>query len=225
MAAPATTWLTLLFLLGLHLLMNRAAVRSVSMRSLNRQRASIVFAQLLAYGRLPSPREVAQKERIFERNGVLRWVDDRVVGYGRISVNLETLLARATGGSHRHPRSVNLEATKRLSGLLDIFGKERYILWFDQTTSTAYITLKEGATVRTQLKSWLHALVLAQSSAERTKASAATPKSSEELTETLERVSQVFAENESRLISAGWDLEIAALETQPGTRVKVQRSN
>jgi len=208
--------------------MNRAAVRSVSMRSLNRQRANIVFAHLLAYDKLLSPQEVAKKERIFERDGVLRWVDDHVVGYGRISVNLETLLARGMGGSDGNTRSINLEASHRLSALLGIFGREQYILWFDQRKSTAYITLKEGATVRTQLKSWLHGLVLARSSAEQPKRSTGTGSNSrilEELTETLERVSQLFDENESRLVSVGWDLDIAALETQPGTRVKVRQSN
>ncbi|KAJ5477194.1 hypothetical protein N7539_007338 [Penicillium diatomitis] len=41
-----STWIALLCLLGLHLGMNYAAVRSVQMTSLNRQRANIVFSAL-----------------------------------------------------------------------------------------------------------------------------------------------------------------------------------
>ncbi|PKX95697.1 RUS1 family protein [Aspergillus novofumigatus IBT 16806] len=43
----AATWASLLFLLIVHLGMNYAAVRSVQMTSLNRQRANIVFSTLL----------------------------------------------------------------------------------------------------------------------------------------------------------------------------------
>ncbi|KAF4252498.1 hypothetical protein CNMCM8689_002049 [Aspergillus fumigatus] len=43
----AATWTSLVFLLTVHLAMNYAAVRSVQMTSLNRQRANIVFSTLL----------------------------------------------------------------------------------------------------------------------------------------------------------------------------------
>ena len=43
---PAT-WISLLILLTLHLTLNYAAVRSVQMTSLNRQRANIAFSTLL----------------------------------------------------------------------------------------------------------------------------------------------------------------------------------
>lgn len=43
-----TTWTALLFLLGCHLGLNYAAVRSVQMTSLNRQRANIVFSTILS---------------------------------------------------------------------------------------------------------------------------------------------------------------------------------
>ncbi|KAL6235176.1 hypothetical protein BDW75DRAFT_148169 [Aspergillus navahoensis] len=42
------TWLTLVFLLSMHLSLNYAAVRSVQMTTLNRQRANIVFSTLLS---------------------------------------------------------------------------------------------------------------------------------------------------------------------------------
>ncbi|KAL3434749.1 vitamin B6 photo-protection and homoeostasis-domain-containing protein [Aspergillus tetrazonus] len=42
------TWLTLVFLLSMHLSLNYAAVRSVQMTTLNKQRANIVFSTLLS---------------------------------------------------------------------------------------------------------------------------------------------------------------------------------
>ncbi|KAL4990539.1 vitamin B6 photo-protection and homoeostasis-domain-containing protein [Aspergillus falconensis] len=42
------TWFTLVFLLSMHLSLNYAAVRSVQMTTLNRQRANIVFSTLLS---------------------------------------------------------------------------------------------------------------------------------------------------------------------------------
>lgn len=226
-SAPITTWLTLLFLLGTHLFLNYSAVRSVSMRSLNRQRANIVFAHLLAFDKLLSPQEVSKRERIFEWNGVLRLEHDRVVGYGKIGVCLETLLSQGGfGRSHKRTRSVHLEATTQFSTLLDTFEKEFYILWFDVKTSTAYITLKEDATVRTQLKAWLHGLLLARGSGERSTSSLSAKRNiSQELVETLKRTSDLFNEYEHRLITGGWDLDIAALETHSGTRLRVQQSD
>lgn len=197
------------------------------MRSLNRQRANIVFAHLLGFDKLLSPQEVSKRERIFERSGVFRSDDKHVVGYGRIGVSLETLLGRGMSRSHRRTRSVHLEATQQLPKLLDTFEEELYILWFDEKTSTAYITLKEGATVRTQLKAWLHGLILAREQAEGSKRSIASAKFDvlQSLAETLARTKKLFDEYEHRLTAAGWDLDIAALETQSGTRLRVQSSD
>ncbi|KAL4881481.1 vitamin B6 photo-protection and homoeostasis-domain-containing protein [Aspergillus karnatakaensis] len=97
------TWLTLILLLILHLSLNYAAVRSVQMTTLNRQRANIAFSALLSSdpdatslasdreGHLQpkrrsgakerekltktilSPAQVARQERIFDAYGTLRW--------------------------------------------------------------------------------------------------------------------------------------------------------
>jgi hypothetical protein len=95
------TWVTLLALLTLHLSLNYAAVRSVQMRTLNRQRANIVFSYMLSsdpdvallnsgqlldqrnyaepadrnqkHLQIPSPAQVSRRERIFEASGTLKW--------------------------------------------------------------------------------------------------------------------------------------------------------
>ncbi|GLA10115.1 hypothetical protein AnigIFM60653_001500 [Aspergillus niger] len=97
----STTWICLLILQALHLSLNYAAVRSVQMTSLNRQRANIVFSTLLntdpdltrllhpepskqqqtpaQHSHQPpswktlTPAQVSKKEKIFETDGILRW--------------------------------------------------------------------------------------------------------------------------------------------------------
>ncbi|KAF2399224.1 DUF647-domain-containing protein [Trichodelitschia bisporula] len=200
-SSPLATWSTLLFLLGVHISMNHAAVRSVSMRSLNRQRANIVFSHLLAYDKMLTPQQVSRRERIFERSGVLRWADDHMVGHGKIGVSLGDLI-RSLGGSG---------AT--LTELLDLYADEAYILWFDPHSSTAHIVLKQGCTPEQQLKAWCQGLLLAKKTSE--------AGSSTEGAETLREITRVFSEYSRRLRVAGWDLNSAALETRSGTRVKV----
>jgi hypothetical protein len=96
-----TTWIALLTLLALHLSLNYAAVRSVQMTSLNRQRANIVLSALFESetdinltdksinskpdrseadtSKLPrtweclTPAQVASQERIFQRGSALQW--------------------------------------------------------------------------------------------------------------------------------------------------------
>ncbi len=113
--SPLATWSALLILLSIHLWTNYKAVRAVSMRTLNRQRANIIFSSYIQslragepfsvrelkavpYGDqqkrfdLPAPDEVAIKERIFEFDGVLRWHSDVIMGHCAIGVPLKDIL-------------------------------------------------------------------------------------------------------------------------------------
>jgi hypothetical protein len=123
------TWLTLLLLLSIHLWTNYRAVRAVRMRTLNRQRANIVFSSYLQSlhdevqfpkgpklslqkgqrvehvgieYKLPSPKEVSLNERIFELDGVLRWHGSAVMGYCALGVPLIDIL-NTLPLSARHP--------------------------------------------------------------------------------------------------------------------------
>ncbi|TKA67954.1 hypothetical protein B0A49_07548 [Cryomyces minteri] len=71
-SSPLATWSTLLLLLSIHLATNHAAVRAVSMRTLNRQRANLVFSHLIEDDEVLTPEEVSKKERIFDWDGVLK---------------------------------------------------------------------------------------------------------------------------------------------------------
>lgn len=172
-SSPLATWVAMLFLLTTHLGTNYAAVRAVSMRSLNRQRANIVMTHLLAYDKILSPQQVSQRERIFElRDGALRWADDQVIGRCRIGVRLAELVARLPGAEAGAPaaarktgavvRDAGASAkTMSLSTLLKVFEHESYLLWFDSARSEALIVLKQSCEPAAQLQAWTQALLLA----------------------------------------------------------------
>ncbi|KAH0207854.1 DUF647-domain-containing protein, partial [Aureobasidium melanogenum] len=159
---PFATWTTLLLLLTLHLATNYMAVRSVCMRTLNRQRANIVFAYLLEYDRVLSPKQVSAKERIFEHGGILRDADGKCLGYCKIGVPACELLERL-GSTDRLTRATNIPDGRLLLQLVELFEDERYIVYLGHPPSdTTCILLKKGSDTTAQLKAWYHALLLAR---------------------------------------------------------------
>lgn len=223
-STPITTWSVLIALLSIHLATNYAAVRAVSMRCLNRQRANIVFSNLLQHGLVLTPTDVSLRERVFERDGVLRWANDNVVGYCKVGVSLNMLLNRI-GQRHKRTGSLDLHAVK-LPELMDIFASEAYILWYTDADSEALIVLREGCTPIDQLKAWAHALLLAS----RMRGPGSKPEDDDaspvetrlaEMRRTLKDTSDLFAQYAEKLKQIGWELNIAALETRAGVRAQI----
>ncbi|KAH7085087.1 vitamin B6 photo-protection and homoeostasis-domain-containing protein [Paraphoma chrysanthemicola] len=222
-STPVTTWTVLIALLSIHLATNYAAVRAVSMRCLNRQRANIVFSHLLQHGVVLTPSDVSQRERVFERDGVLRRADDSVAGYCKIGVPLDLLLNRI-GRRHKRTESLDLHAVQ-LSELVDIFESEAYMLWFTDADYEALIVLKEGCTPIDQFKAWAHALLLAS----KVRGSGGKPEDDDaspmavrlaEMRRTLRDTRDLFAKYTEVLKQRGWDLETTALETRAGVRAQ-----
>jgi hypothetical protein len=152
-----------------HLATNYAAVTSVTLHSLNRQRANIVLSHLISAGVVLSPAQVSKRERIFERDGVLRWEDDATVGHCRIGVKVERLLG-ALGkdlgmgvGDHMQTGSRRLRGVS-MGELVSLFEGQGHVLWFSGfgSSAEAVIVLKEGCTPVDQIKAWGQALLLAQ---------------------------------------------------------------
>lgn len=224
-------------LLAIHLGTNYMAVRSVSMRTLNRQRANLVFSdyldQLIEFDgeakrsgngnlKFPTPEEISIQERIFERDGVLRWKGGKVLGYCQIGVDFRRILdllspSNSNTGSYITPAPQSLLVSK----LLDIFKDEDYIMYADTAQMTFLIVLKESSNAKTQLKAWMHALLLTKQVAR------VMVEEDESLIEAIERTSRdvnvfvnagdVWRELEGR----GWDLETGAVETRSGTRISI----
>lgn len=206
---PFATWSTLILLLAVHLGMNHAAVRAVTMRSLNRQRATIVFSHFVAHGSVLTPEQVSLKERIFERDGVIRDAQDKIIGRCEIGVSPSKLLANI-GHKTTSTQSVRLRKGE-LSGLFSGFTDEKYILrTLGPPASISFVMLKEGSTPRDQLKAWFDALLALHLISDRSK-DAGRPKE--------EALIAAWTSLEGKLQYVGWDLETGALETRPGSRV------
>lgn len=81
-----------------HLWMNYLGVRSVEMKSLNRQRATILFEEYLKTGEVLSPSEVAHREHIIFWRPVVRNRHDRAVA----CIEMAKSYWHAMGGRNHH---------------------------------------------------------------------------------------------------------------------------
>ncbi|KAL8909565.1 MAG: hypothetical protein Q9171_004974 [Xanthocarpia ochracea] len=218
-SSPMTTWTCLILLLSIHLAMNRAAVRAVSMHSLNRQRANLVISTYLDQDRIMNPKEVSIQERIFEWNGVLRWRSSSPFAAARIGLSLRDLLA-SLGPAHERTGSIR-DAEARLTTLIHLFSEEDFLVWYDAPQRLGHITIKQGAAAESQLKAWALVLWIAHRhhAAGPDATSAAIESSLEVHRITLQELSLRWSDCTSRLRSAGWDVDIASLETTSGSRI------
>ena len=234
--SPMATWATLIALLSVHLGTNYQAVRAVQMTSLNRQRANILFGELLENDRAKvlSPREVSEQERVFEKNGVLR-CGGEVLGHCRIGVSMEMLLGRINVSRRTQTGAFDALSVK-LPDLVGVFANEGYILWHSENsahelrTDEVLIVLKKDCTAEDQLKAWMHALMTVQLQAKnevKTTISQPDEKHSkpqlDQLRVMLQRTNQVWKQYAPVLRNKGWDLDIAALETRAGVRAVIYR--
>ncbi|KAL9582373.1 MAG: hypothetical protein Q9212_003334 [Teloschistes hypoglaucus] len=222
-SSPMTTWSCLILLLSIHLAMNRAAVRAVSMHTLNRQRANIVFSTFLDEGTVLSPKEVSLQERIFEWDGVLRWRHSSPLATARIGHPLKELLA-SLAPAHEKTGSIR-DAEAKMMRLIRQYSQEEFLLWYDAPQRVGHIALKEGAAAKSQLKAW--ALMLWITHRHRMDGSSEATSGSFESTLDLQRsslqdLSSRWADCIQRLRTAGWDIDVASLETTSGSRICVQ---
>ncbi|CZR59611.1 related to DUF647 domain protein [Phialocephala subalpina] len=220
------TWTALTFLLAIHLGTNYLAVRAVCMRTLNRQRANLALSAVLdrveeaGHSHLkrksalekingPTPDGVRLQERVFERDGVLRW-GGKVLGYCRIGVSLQTLL-KSFGGRNRVTGSYG--QTQDFGRLLEIFGRVNYIIWYDEPSKTFLIVLEDGVEPTSELHAWMFALYYAKYGRKKDETVLAA------LQRTLNEVRVSSFDILQHLKKFGWDLETSALETHSGTRI------
>ncbi|KAL8787590.1 MAG: hypothetical protein Q9213_002152 [Squamulea squamosa] len=223
-SSPISTWTCLILLLSIHLAMNRAAVRAVSMHSLNRQRANLVISTYLDQDRIMNPKEVSIQERIFEWDGVLRWRSSSPFAAARIGLTLRELLV-SLAPAHERTGSIG-DAEARLSRLVPVYQQEDFLVWYDSPQRLGHITLKEGASAESQLKAWALVLWIAHRhhAAGADATSAAFEPSLEVHSRTLQELSSRWPECTSRLAKAGWDIGIASLETASGSRIRLNAS-
>ena len=217
-SSPVGTWSCLIVLLSIHLAMNYAAVRAVSLHSLNRQRANLVLSNLLEDNRVMTPVEVSFQERIFEWDGVLRWRGSLPFAKATIGVSLHSLLK--TLAPHTVTGAIR-DGNLIFERLVRIYSHEEFLVWYDSPKRTAYIVLKGQASAKAQLKAW----ALAIWGAHRFEKQYATGANTEHLLQllemTLRNISDQWDDSMERIRAVGWDIDIANLETSSGLRISV----
>lgn len=181
------------------------------------------------------PAEVASRERIFTRGEVLTWtpVDGPSssttattykLGSCRIGVPLQCLLSKPSFLSTSIP----------IPHLISLFASESYLLFFTYSSKGTWegtVILKSGCTAPSQIKSWAHALLAARVLRGSLSASGEHHLDSREkrdgqvlriMSQTLNFLNEGsrFEQYTQVLMRAGWNMELAALETKPGLRIR-----
>ena len=213
------TWSCLVILILTHLATNYAAVRAVNMRTLNRQRANLVLSYLLGDGDTLTPEQISRKERIFEWDGALRWKASPPFAKAKIGVDLQTLLhclapADDVTGTIRDTNLI-------LQRLVKLFCNEDYLLWYDAPRKFAHIVLKKGASPEAQLKAWTLGLWVSYRLKDEHATSVTTDQIFQSLGSVLGDVTSRWDDYIRRLKTAGWDVDIANLETSSCTRFSI----
>lgn len=143
-------------MVGAHLLFNYLAVRSVVLRTLNRQRACILWTSFKApNGALNastlSPAHVALKELLF---GAPCSIRDASTGYRIGRCILGTSI-----------RSITSECTtEHITSALHVFEGERYVLFIASCNGRSLrrgitsVCFKDGYHSKDQLQAWIHAI-------------------------------------------------------------------
>ena len=218
-SSPVATFTCLIVLLSIHLATNHAAVKAVSLCSLNRQRANIVLSNLLNDNRVMTPDEVSSQERIFEYDGVLRWKHSIPFAKARIGVALHSLLI-TLAPAHMMTGAIR-DGDVILERLVKIYSHEDFLVWYDSPRKTAYVVLKDHASAKAQLKAWALALWAAHRCGKQY-ATGASPEVILQLLErTLKDISSEWDDSIERIRAAGWNIDIANLETSSGSRIHV----
>lgn len=177
--------------------------------------------------RVLTPAQVAEQERIFPRDGALEWTSTsgrkETLGTASIGVSLPTFLQKASTSTS----TPSFQTSTPISELTALFANDSYLLTLTPTPSArtkwhASILLKKHSTVQTQQKAWLHALLASKVLSTHKPPS---PTSPVPILNTISNTLTCLNHNSrtttytSALSQAGWDLDIAALETKPGRRV------
>lgn len=202
--------------------MNHAAVRAVRMHTLNRQRASIVLSTFFDRGTALTPLEVSQRERIFEWDGVLRWRGSSPLATAKIGGPLQGIVSSL---GPRHPvTGATSDTDSFLVKLIEMFAREDYLLWYSSSDRVVYIVLKDSVPARSQLKAWAQGVMLVHRLPKLRLAIGATAEREQvlELVRTsLSDVSKCWDTCTEQLKAAGWDVDVASLETASGTRIRL----
>ncbi|KAH6616208.1 vitamin B6 photo-protection and homoeostasis-domain-containing protein [Chaetomium sp. MPI-SDFR-AT-0129] len=195
-------WMLMVLLAGVHLTMNYHAVRAVKMRSLNRQRATIVFREWLDHGTVLTPDQVSARESILRNGrGNLASKTGDYTGFCDFGTYGD-LMSWNPRGHHRY----DFETSTYFMGI-----------WHRGGYFYMRIAVKEG--VKSPLAAWFDAVNHAYHFDSALKDGLQSHYESElPLGYVSEEQKQTIF---GAMAAAGWNLEVNALETRLPVRVRV----
>jgi len=192
------------------------------MRTLNRQRATLVYHHLKR-GHVPTPEEVSKQERIFEWDGILRDATDVIVGHCLVGTSI-AVPSRFGAPSGKRSMQVN---SQWLSDISKIRG-QRYLLTLQDRSPRpqAFIILHKQAVTADILTGWWHALAMARECTQLKSNTRSTEDDLDEamlvlLARTATESARLMQTYKSELGKAGWDLDTNALETRSSRRISM----
>lgn len=232
-------WVTVISLLSVHLWTNYQAVWYVVMRTLNRQRCNIVFSDIV--NSLPeferafstdadtavslskltlNPKKVAVKEKILEPDGLLRWY-----GGSYNNNNNRVTIGKASYGDFESVlKNVNCEINELLDATDAL--NNGYIISFNTTSSSLFINicLIHNGPMNSDLKSWVHALLIAR---EITILNNKLALPIDIIKSTKQVVDKLFnkLEIEKALELSGWELEKHSMQKHPYPSISLPNIN
>lgn len=236
------TWCWMLFLLGVHLWANYTAVKSVRLRSLNKQRATAVVGSIVA-------EELWKSSNLENWHSDSRWKELSVDNLGsresilgirqslknllrtlltfrppqtknvscQIGVSIQELFTSLHGTSRHGSGSFRAEDVGQL---LSIFERESYILWLDDKSNKTVVVLKQNSSPRDQFKAFLHAYRV-QNICHQETASRADDRRFTVIANALAEVNDNWDGLYSVLERLGWNLSSTDLDDGKGIRVNV----
>ncbi|RMX94536.1 hypothetical protein D0868_12239 [Hortaea werneckii] len=202
--SQTATWAALILLLSIHLETNRRALRQ---------------------GRVPKPEDVSSRERIFEKDGILRDAQGETIGWCSFQSSVKPLFERQQLNEHSKTGSFSIDG-QFLAKLMKTFEQERYLISIvpthDESQCHLAIFLKQGATTLDCVSAWWRCLAVAEAAKAARGNAAFDEASSSDRHLMLLRDTTVRAMQEKYigdLKAAGWDLEGNALETRSSMRM------
>lgn len=223
---PIATWTALILLLSIHLETNRRAVRAVIMNTFNRQRATLVYHQLVQ-GMVPTPMDISRTEQIFAQGSVLRDQHGYRVGTCVVGASFGRLL-KSISKPHTTTRSSQV-ATDMLQRLFHLFQHRNYLLWYSGSKGNVEVTIvvKKSASSRDLLTAWWHGLTVAiaiqaSGSSDKDKPRDVDDERLQTIAAATKIVDELWRTHEGALMSSEWDFTTMAMETTSSHRVVIE---
>lgn len=234
--STVATWCWMIALLCMHLWANYQAVLSVRLKSLNRERASMVCGVIFASRQTVQDHGSISIETVGSNESVLGTVSFCHSAFARlrrmnnrsnvwrnwkIGMSMQQFLQRLELRS-AHQAVGSKEA--HVSKLIEVFNSEAYLLHWNHKSQQALVVLKVNARPVDQFKAWLHATCIQCRFGATSTYSSGHEAKLDDISILINALTEVQANWEKYCLileQQGWDLGATNLENVPSRRLKI----